>query len=365
MVGDAAPYLPGRHEGQACDARRQCRSRSNCRRRSRWKSPRPSPSVKGQTASLVLQAGDPVERRAHHGAAPYRRRHPHRGDDRGRLLRRARQGLNQGSGTELRRGLRRLNTAAAFTPLSAGLGTQANSKLAEEPSRRCRSRGSCIEISGPCMRSAAGGGLPGCCRPPASPALPLLQVDWAAAAASLPAQGGAEAAAAFGSSQRWRDRKTLPRHRQEQRRSCRRSTSTPCASTPRAGKQAGRDKLDGQFWPVPSASKYFLPGPGGYTGTFTINSGEGGFQISYKKKPIDIEITGAGFIYELDGPDHQEVFPAKDLQDAFPGIKRVLHEAHAATSSSASACLTSSRSSATTAGRPRNSSPAARPIRSR
>ena len=50
--------------------------------------------MKGQTASLVLQAGDAVERRAHHGAAPHRRRHPHRGDDRGRLLRRAREGLS-------------------------------------------------------------------------------------------------------------------------------------------------------------------------------------------------------------------------------------------------------------------------------
>ncbi len=44
------------------------------------------PTVKGQTASVVLQAGRAVERRAHHGAPHITRRHAHRGDDRRRHL---------------------------------------------------------------------------------------------------------------------------------------------------------------------------------------------------------------------------------------------------------------------------------------
>ncbi len=84
------------------------------------------------------------------------------------------------------------------------------------------------------------------------------------------------------------------------------------------------DKYFGPFHPT----RYFLPGPAGYTGTFTLDADGGGFVTTYKKKPVEIEITGAGFTYDLDGPDHQEVFPVKDLKDAFPGIKRILRDAH-------------------------------------
>ena len=52
------------------------------------------PVVKGQTASSSFKTADAVERRQDHGAAPYRRRHPRRGDDRRRVLRRTRQGLS-------------------------------------------------------------------------------------------------------------------------------------------------------------------------------------------------------------------------------------------------------------------------------
>ena len=47
----------------------------------------------GTDRVVVLQARQAVERRAHHGAAVHRSRHAHRGDDRGRLLRRAGEGL--------------------------------------------------------------------------------------------------------------------------------------------------------------------------------------------------------------------------------------------------------------------------------
>jgi hypothetical protein len=85
------------------------------------------------------------------------------------------------------------------------------------------------------------------------------------------------------------------------------------------------DKYFGPF----RASKFFLPGPAGYMATFYLNKGAGGLDVSYRK-PVEISITGAAFLYDLDGPDHQEVFPVKDkdLEDQFPGIKRILREAH-------------------------------------
>lgn len=158
-----------------------------------------------------------------------------------------------------------------------------------------------------------------------APRITITQVDWTTAAASLPDHGSETPAAEFARinaqiSKRFPgiDKSSVP-------------VLLPVdLDLLRADVTAGRPDVtssDKYFGPFHS-TKYFLPGPGGYTGTFTINSGEGGFKISYKKKPIDIEITGAGFTYDLEGPDHQEVFPAKDLQDAFPGIRRVLHEAH-------------------------------------
>jgi hypothetical protein len=157
-----------------------------------------------------------------------------------------------------------------------------------------------------------------------APRIAITQVDWAAAAASLPDHGSEAPAAEFARLNALTEK---------------RFTGIGKSSVPvllpidldalradvAAGKPdvSGSDKYFGPFHPT----KYFLPGPGGYTGTFTVTQDDG-FKISYKKKPIDIEITGAGFTYELDGPQHQEVFPAKDLQDAFPGIKRILHEAH-------------------------------------
>ncbi len=157
-----------------------------------------------------------------------------------------------------------------------------------------------------------------------APRIAITQVDWAAAAASLPDHGSEPPAAEFSRLNALTEK---------------RFTGIGQSSVPvllpidlealRADVAAGKPDVsssDKYFGPFHS-TKYFLPGPGGYTGTFTVTQDDG-FKISYKKKPIDIEITGAGFTYELDGPEHQEVFPAKDLQDTFPGIKRILHEAH-------------------------------------
>jgi hypothetical protein len=96
------------------------------------------------------------------------------------------------------------------------------------------------------------------------------------------------------------------------------ATGKPEAATP--------DKYFGPFHPT----RYFLPGPAGYTASYTLDIGGGPFKVSYKKKPVEIEITGAGFTYDLDPPDHQEVFPPKDkdLETLYPGIRRILREAH-------------------------------------
>src|SRR3974390_3418667 len=85
------------------------------------------------------------------------------------------------------------------------------------------------------------------------------------------------------------------------------------------------DKYFGPFHP----SKLFLPGPAGYTATFFLKHGDGGFDFAYPK-PIAIEITGGAFVYDLADPKHQEVFPPpKDLAVRFPGMQRILRESHA------------------------------------
>jgi len=81
------------------------------------------------------------------------------------------------------------------------------------------------------------------------------------------------------------------------------------------------DKYFGQFHPT----KFFLPGPAGYDATFVAS----GFDTHFSK-PIVAEITGAAFVYALDGPDHieKEDPPPKELVEIFPGIRRILSEAH-------------------------------------
>ena len=110
-------------------------------------------------------------------------------------------------------------------------------------------------------------------------------------------------------------------------RCCCRSTSTPFAKTAADNKPeaASSDKYFGGFHPT----KFFLPGPAGYDATFTLSNKEDGLKIRFEK-PIVFEMSGAAFIYDLDGPDHieKETPPPKELIEAFPGIRRILSEAH-------------------------------------
>jgi hypothetical protein len=77
-----------------------------------------------------------------------------------------------------------------------------------------------------------------------------------------------------------------------------------------------------------SPSKFFLAGPAGYDATFWIDPKDAGLKFSYPK-PVEVELGGAAFIYDLEPPNHQEVFPPpKELADKFPGMQRVLRENH-------------------------------------
>lgn len=158
-----------------------------------------------------------------------------------------------------------------------------------------------------------------------SPVITLSDVNWDAAAATLPDRGSESPAAAFArlnavTGKRFAGiaKSTVP-------------VLLPFdVDTFRRDEAEGKpdavssDKYFGQFRPT----KFFLPGPAGYDATFAITAEDAGVK-SHFGKPIVVEITGAAFVYDLDGPDHQEVFPPRNgLDQLFPGMRRILHEAH-------------------------------------
>ncbi|HET7849314.1 MAG TPA: hypothetical protein VFL51_09680, partial [Pseudolabrys sp.] len=87
---------------------------------------------------------------------------------------------------------------------------------------------------------------------------------------------------------------------------------------------ANSDRYFADFVP----SRFFLAGPAGYSATFFIDPSELGLNFDYRKRPIEVEITGAAFTYDLDAPDHQEASTPKALDNLFPGIRRILRDAH-------------------------------------
>jgi hypothetical protein len=88
---------------------------------------------------------------------------------------------------------------------------------------------------------------------------------------------------------------------------------------------ATSEKYFGGFHPT----KFFLPGPAGYDATFILSDKADGLNIRFEK-PVVFEISGAAFVYDLDPPNYveKEEPPPKDLAEKFPGIRRVLSEAH-------------------------------------
>lgn len=155
-----------------------------------------------------------------------------------------------------------------------------------------------------------------------APRVTLSRIDWATAAASLP--GGGAPAEAFARINATAE-KRLPGIAK---------SSVPVLlpvdiDALRADLAAGSaeaatsDRIFAPFHPP----VFFLPGPAGYSAIFRVGRGDGDFKFRYRK-PVEVEITGAAFTYELDGPVHREVFPAKDLEADFPGIRRILSESY-------------------------------------
>ena len=181
-----------------------------------------------------------------------------------------------------------------------------------------------------------------------APVITLSTIDWDAAAASLPDRGADTPAQAFTrlnavTAKRFAgiDKSSVPVLLPFNIDAFRKDVAD---GKPEA---ATSDKYFGNFHPT----KFFLPGPAGYDATFTISPDDAPAKTRYSK-PIVVEITGAAFVYDLDGPDHQEVFPpSKESRGA---VSR--HEARFARGACAlrlralRRALRASRSSATTSG---------------
>lgn len=158
------------------------------------------------------------------------------------------------------------------------------------------------------------------------PTVTLSDVNWDAAAASLSGHGSEPAAEAFAGLNAITD-KRFPGI----------TKSTVPVLLPLDVDAFRKDMADGKPEAATSEkyfggfhqTKFFLPGPAGYDATFTLSSKADGLKISFDK-PIVFEISGAAFVYDLDPPNHieKEEPPPKDLAAQFPGIRRILSEAH-------------------------------------
>jgi hypothetical protein len=158
-----------------------------------------------------------------------------------------------------------------------------------------------------------------------APRTVVSKVDWDAAAQSIPERTGTTAAESFAAlnkvvARRFAgiEKSTVPVLLPLDVAALRKDQD---AGKPDA---ASSNRYFGNFAP----SKFFLAGPAGYDATFWIDPKDAGLKFSYPK-PIEVELGGAAYIYDLDPPNHEEVFPApKELAEQFPGMQRVLRENH-------------------------------------
>ncbi len=148
------------------------------------------------------------------------------------------------------------------------------------------------------------------------PRVSISKVDWDAAAASFPGKGDLDTAALFAKL----NELNAPRFPGIAQ------SPVPMllpfdAAALQDNKKA--ETVPGGFRP----SKFFLPGPAGYHATFFTSATDIG-GVRYRQ-PIEVQISGARFVYELDGPNINEMptTTPKDLEE-FPGIRRILREAH-------------------------------------
>jgi len=76
-----------------------------------------------------------------------------------------------------------------------------------------------------------------------------------------------------------------------------------------------------------AATRFFEAGPGGYDAAFSIRTAQVKelADIDYAE-PVLVLISGFRYTYALGGPPLPEATPVKDLEDRYPGIRRVMHE---------------------------------------
>ena len=74
---------------------------------------------------------------------------------------------------------------------------------------------------------------------------------------------------------------------------------------------------------------FFLPGAGGYDTAFALKTPDVRelADIRYRE-PVYVMLSGLSALYDLDGPPLPQGQPVKDLDAAFPGILRYLHESY-------------------------------------
>jgi hypothetical protein len=156
-----------------------------------------------------------------------------------------------------------------------------------------------------------------------APRIVLSKVDWEAAAQSIGSGAGSTPADDFAAL----NKLLGPRFPGIEKSTVPVLLPVDIAALRKAGDKADiatSNRYFGDFTP----SKFFLAGPAGYDVTFWIDPAEAGLKFSYKK-PIEVELGGAAYVYDLDPPDHQQVFRGpKDLAEKFPGLQRILRENH-------------------------------------
>jgi hypothetical protein len=74
---------------------------------------------------------------------------------------------------------------------------------------------------------------------------------------------------------------------------------------------------------------FFFPGPSGYDGSFGLRAADvPELQDIRFAEPFQIVISGSLLLYDLDDHKVSAGEPAPELEDEYPGIRRVIHEHH-------------------------------------
>ena len=151
------------------------------------------------------------------------------------------------------------------------------------------------------------------------PRTSVTTVDWEAAASAVPDRDGASTAEVFARlnarmARRFPDiaKSTVPVL----------LPVDPPAQDAKDAKDTAAEITFGSFRP----SDFFLPGPAGYHASFFLKEGSG-LSIRYPR-PVEIEMSGAAFVYDLDGPNIAQSDTTPKGFDDIPGLRRILREAH-------------------------------------